>query len=158
MLRSVVLAILISLLPRLSSSHTSKCYALTRVAWVSPDVSLHHDCPDAHRCCQSVAAQPSSAPLYVDLVHAKGRRHTFVLTRNGARVRTSAFATGTGPGRYDATNLSVRMLQALYPDGDLRANASVPWRLFYDRHAHRGATWVAWTSVTPRGDECVLSA
>lgn len=135
-------------------------HALAHVAWVSPDVARHRDCPDAHPCCQTVAAQPWSAPLYVDVVHARRGRGqpTFVLTRGDVQLRTPAFATGTGRGRYDATNLPVRVLQALYPDGDLRANATVPWRLFYDRHVRRGATWLAWTSTTPGGDECVLSA
>ena len=134
--------------------------ALTHVAWAPPEGSPLHYCPDTHPCCQTVAAQPWSAPLYVDVVHARRGRGppTFVLTRGDVEVRTPAFATGTGRGRYDATNLPVRVLEALYSDGDLRAIATVPWRLFYDRHARRGATWLAWTTATPGGDECVLSA
>ena len=142
----------------ISSPFRSTHRALTHVAWVSPDVSHYHDCPDAHPCCQSVAAQPLSEPVYVDIVNTKGHP-LFVLTRHHVQVNVSAFPSGTGPGRYDATNLSVHLLQGLYPDGDLRANETVPWRLFYDRHTHRGATWLAWTSTMPlRADECVLSA
>lgn len=131
-------------------------HALTRVAWVSPDVAHYHDCPDAHPCCHTVAAQPWSAPLYVDVVHTRRGRGppTFVLTRGDADVRVPAYTTGTGKGRYDATNLPVHLLEALFPDGELHANATVPWRLFYDR---RGTTWLAWTSDTPNRDECVLS-
>ena len=134
-------------------------HALVHVAWVSPDVARHHDCPDTHPCCKTVAAQMWSEPLYVDVVYARRGRGPpiFVLTRGDVKVRTPASATGTGRGRYDATNLPVRLLEALYRDGDLRANTTVPWRLFYDRYAHRGATWLAWTSTTPGGDECVLS-
>ena len=81
----------------------------------------------------------------------------FVLTRGDVEVRVPAYTTGTGRGRYDATNLQVRVLQLLYPDGDLRANATMPWRLFYSRNDRQGATWLAWTGDTPHGDECVLS-
>lgn len=134
-------------------------HALTHVAWVSPNVARYHDCPDAHPCCHTVAAQPWSAPLYVDVVHARRGRGPpmFVLTRGDVEVRVPAYTTGTGRGRYDATNLQVRVLQLLYPDGDLRANATMPWRLFYSRNDRQGATWLAWTGDTPHGDECVLS-
>ena len=82
----------------------------------------------------------------------------FVLTRRDVHRYTPAYATGTGRGRYDTTSLPVRALGELFPDGDLRANATVPCRLFYDCHARRGVTLLAWTSATPGGDVCVLSA
>ena len=82
---------------------------------------------------------------------------TFRLEHNGTNVSIPAYSSGTHRGQFDATNIPPTVLQQLYSNDSLSLNHSVPWRLFLNEYPIHGRTWVAWTSLTFDGDECVLS-
>lgn len=134
-----------------------KVFLLDQMAWTSANVSTYQWCPTIHPCCDTILAHSQSAPMKIELFRGAQSSFSFRLEHNGTNVSIPAYSSGTYPGQFDATNIPPTVLQQLYSNHSLCLNRSVPWRLFLNEYPIHGRTWVAWTSLTPDGDECVLS-
>lgn len=133
-----------------------RVFRLDQMAWTSATVSTYQWCPTLHPCCDTFPAHSQESPLRIELTHTQSS-FSFRLEHNGTNVSIPAYSSGTHRGQFDATNIPPTFLQQLYSNHSLCLNRSIPWRLFLNEYSIHGRTWVAWTSLTSDGDECVLS-
>lgn len=127
-------------------------HSLAHLGWTANHTLLPCLTPADHPCCRGMAALRAD-PLTVAVDPTAYR---FAFRRDNVSVGAPAYVSGTGRGRYDATNLDGRVLLALCPDLD--ADPTRPWWVFYD--AWRGPTWATWTSAngSADGSACVAGS